>query len=366
MKSINTIHPFAHNLATARKFAGLSLSDLAERIEVSKQTISKYENGELNPSMKKVYALANALNLDVEDFFKEPNEEKFFMKQFEIQDISFKSFQEVRFREGSNIPTDLVERVKATAMTEFLNYEELLELTSYHVKFKNPIKNMEIKNKYDAEEAALKVRKTWKLGNNPLSSVISILENQGVRVIEVFESIDFEGLSAKIQNIPIIVLNRGIEEITRRRFTALHELGHLILEIDEEILEYDDIERICDSFAGTMLMPKELLYIELGDHRTRISKEELVTLKEKYGISVRAILVSAAFAKILPWDDYHDLKIQIGFDSDLGKFFGDEKPRKFHQTLLRALVEGKVARSRASELSGWSKSKVKEFAENYV
>lgn len=368
MKSTKTIHYFAKNLAKAREFAGLSLSDLAERIGVSKQTISKYENGELNPSMKKVYALAEALKLEVEDFFKEYNEEKLFMQKFEIQGISFTPFQQVKFREGENIPTDLVERVKTTAMEEFLNYEELLELTNYNIKFKNPIKNIEIKNKYDAEEAALKVRKAWKLGNNPLSSVISILENQGIRVIEVLESIDFEGLSAKIKNIPVIVINRGIEEITRRRFTALHELGHLILEINEEFLEYDEveIERICDSFAGAMLMPKELLFIELGDHRTKISKKELVTLKEKYGISVRAILVSAAFAKILPWNDYHDLKFQICYDSDLGKYFGDEKPRKFHQLLLRGLVEGKVSKSRASDLSGWSQSKVKEFAENYV
>ncbi|CAD5269268.1 MULTISPECIES: helix-turn-helix domain-containing protein [unclassified Imperialibacter] len=365
MNTTDTTNYFAANLAIARRYAGLSLSDLAEKIEVSKQTISKYENGELSPSMKKVFALADALKIRIEDFFKAPSEEKFFLKGFEIKDVSYDSFKRVKFREGKCIPTDLVERVKETAMKEFIGYEELVRLSNYQIKFNNPIKNVPIRSKGDAEEAALKVRRAWKLGSSALSSVISVLENQGVRVIEVREQVDFEGLSALIMDIPVIVINREIEEITRRRLTTLHELGHLILEIDEDVISYDDIERICDAFAGAMLMPKELLFLELGTSRTRISKRELIALKEKYGISVRAILVRAAFNKIIAWHDYHLIKLEHEFDSDFGQYFGDEKPRRFHQILLRALLEGKVTRGKAAELSGWSTAKVKEFEDNY-
>jgi transcriptional regulator with XRE-family HTH domain len=55
---------FGERLRLARKRAGLSLRELADRLggEVSAQAISKYENGMMFPSSSVLVALGNALD----------------------------------------------------------------------------------------------------------------------------------------------------------------------------------------------------------------------------------------------------------------------------------------------------------------
>ena len=73
-------------------------------------------------------------------------------------------------------------------------------------------------------------------------------------------------------------------------FTALHELGHLLLDIDNEVFSQKEIEKFCHRFAGAMLLPKETLFNELGEKRSSISINELIFIKESYGISIQAII----------------------------------------------------------------------------
>lgn len=353
---------FAANLSLARKFSGMSLQELADKTNLSKQAISKYENGEINPSMATLSSLAKGLEIDIEDFFKENHDEALFLKKLIIKTPAF---QNVYYREGGKLDVETANRIKKEAFKRFISYSELEALVKVKTKFKNPIKDFPIKDKYDAEEAALKVRKAWKLGSYPISNVVSTLENQGVRIIEVNEGDHFEGFSAEIESTPIIVVNIGIKEVTRRRFTTLHELGHLILQVHQSI-SYDDLERICDAFAATMLMPRELLFIELGGNRSKLTKDDLVRIKEKYGISVKAILVGAAFSEIITWDKYHELNSQMTITSDLGTYLGSEKSSRFIQLLIMGIVEEIISQNKAIELSGLPEEAVKNILEGVL
>ena len=58
----------SHNVAVYRKRAGMSQEDLAERLHVSRQTISKWETGQSLPSAETLMALASALGTPL-DFF---------------------------------------------------------------------------------------------------------------------------------------------------------------------------------------------------------------------------------------------------------------------------------------------------------
>lgn len=57
---------FAQNLAELRKYYGLSQEELAGRIGVSRQTLSKYETGESVPDIEKCKILADVLNVSVD------------------------------------------------------------------------------------------------------------------------------------------------------------------------------------------------------------------------------------------------------------------------------------------------------------
>ncbi|MBR3642712.1 MAG: helix-turn-helix domain-containing protein, partial [Parasporobacterium sp.] len=58
---------FADNLTELRKLNNLSQEDLAERINVTRQTVSKYETGESLPDIEKCAAIASIFGVTLDD-----------------------------------------------------------------------------------------------------------------------------------------------------------------------------------------------------------------------------------------------------------------------------------------------------------
>ena len=58
---------FGENLQYYRKQNNLTQEDLAEQMQVSRQSVSKWENGEAMPDLEKVIKLADILQVDLDD-----------------------------------------------------------------------------------------------------------------------------------------------------------------------------------------------------------------------------------------------------------------------------------------------------------
>ena len=58
---------FKDNLISLRKIHNLSQEELADRIGVTRQTLSKYETGESLPDIEKCVAVANVFDVSVDD-----------------------------------------------------------------------------------------------------------------------------------------------------------------------------------------------------------------------------------------------------------------------------------------------------------
>lgn len=52
-----------------RKKSGLKQEDLADQLQVSRQTISSLENGRYNPSIILAFRIARLFNMSIEDVF---------------------------------------------------------------------------------------------------------------------------------------------------------------------------------------------------------------------------------------------------------------------------------------------------------
>ena len=65
---------FAHRVKSARKMAGFSQQNLADKLNniISKQAISKYEKGEMLPDSQVLLNLADVLNVKPDYFFRKP------------------------------------------------------------------------------------------------------------------------------------------------------------------------------------------------------------------------------------------------------------------------------------------------------
>lgn len=59
-----------NNIKDLRKKKKLRQEDLAELLDVSRQTIIAIENGKYNPSLELAFAIAEVFKLKIEDIFK--------------------------------------------------------------------------------------------------------------------------------------------------------------------------------------------------------------------------------------------------------------------------------------------------------
>jgi len=335
---------FAKRLKVARKMSGYSQDKLVVALDraISKNAISKYEKGQMLPSSKVLILLSRALDISVDYFFRPIKYENQELKQFEYRKAvsKFKKSDEVRIE---NCLLDYFER-----------YSELEELINERLEFKNPLgsENL-VKNKKDIEKKAEKVREKWKLGNDPIATLIDILEEEGIKIIELDEKKSFNGISGKIGNSLVIAINKNIPS-DRKRFTILHELAHLIMRFDNSLTQ-KEVEILCHKFAGAFLMPKEIFIREFGKQRSNMSTKELIDFKEYFGASIQAIVYRAFDLGLITErfkNKFYRKWSALGYrKNEPGEYQIKEKPTRFKHLLIRATVEDYISFSKATHLA---------------
>lgn len=342
---------FSKRLKSARTLAALSQDELVEKMGniVSKNAISKYEKGQMMADSNILLALSKALNVKPDYFFRPFT--------VEIEKVEFRKKQRLTVKDVNAIKqnvTDFVER--------YIEVEQFLNIAS---SFVNPVKDMAISTIQDIDKAVLQVRSEWKLGLNALPNVIDLLEDKEIKVIEVEAPDDFDGFSGWADGkIPIIVINKNYN-VERKRLTALHELGHLILNINEDISDKEK-ERLCFQFAGAMLIPEPTFRQEIGDIRSHFSLPELVAVKETYGISIQAIMARAKDLGIINESQFIAFRKWISHnrtEEGLGAYKGIEQAFRFKQLIYRAAAEEIISLSKAANLSN---QKLAEFRKEFV
>ena len=89
--------------------------------------------------------------------------------------------------------------------------------------------------------------------------------------------------------------------VERLRFTACHELAHLLLRFSEGC----NVEKMCNKFANFFLFPKQTFIEEMGAlHRDSLVLEEMIDLKEAYGISIAAQVHAAWDIRMISREHY--------------------------------------------------------------
>ncbi len=330
---------FAKRLKSARLSASLSQDALVERIGgiVSKNAISKYERGLMMPDSKVLIALSKALAVKTDYFFREYS--------VSIGNVEFRKKSRLRVKLQNSIREQVADKV-----SRYLEIEQFLNIES---EFSNPIKNIAVNSLSDIEIAVNQLLNTWNIGINAIPSVIDLLEDNEIKVVELQTDGDFEGFSGWAdKKYPVIAINANYCA-ERKRFTALHELGHLLLSIDHRISDKEK-EKMCHRFAGAMLIPEVTFRRELGPYRSYIPIPELINIKESYGISIQAIMARARDLKVIGDSTYTQFCIRISSnrkEEGLGHYTGKEKSTRFKQLVYRAASEEIISMSKAANLA---------------
>jgi len=344
-----------NRIKSARLLAGLSLRELANALDgiVSHNAISKYEKGEMMPDSKVLIALSKVLEVKTDYFLR--------TQTIEISNIEF--------RKKSNLTIKKTNSIKENIKDNIERYIELETFLNFENTFINPIKDVVVENAEDVEKAVEQLLNQWDLGINALPNIIEILEAKDIKVVEIDAEEKFDGLSGWANNaIPVIVINKNFT-VERKRFTALHELGHLLLSINSEKFTHKEIEKFCNVFAGAMLLPKETMFNELGEKRNSISINELIYIKESYGISIQAIMARAKGLGIISSDQYIRFRMWVNSNENhkkeigYGEYKGVEHSSRFKQLLYRATAEEIISMSKAASLSN---IKLAQFRDEFM
>ena len=329
----------AHRIATARKRAGLSLQALADKMQptISKQAIHQFEQGKSKPETDTLLALAKALDVRLDFFFSDTK----------VQ------FDKLEYRKKVRLSKTEEVAINETAKEWFSRYFELEELMDAHIEFVNPIGEILIQQPEDIEQAADKLRERWELGMKPIPNVVEMLEQRGVKVLEVEATDGFQGFSAEANGRLVVVLNAH-DDAFRKRFTALHELGHIVLRFADGL----DEEQCCHRFAGAVLFPQQSVVEMFSSKRKKVAFAELIQQKCYYGISIQALLRrlrdldiinEATYKSFLIWMSKSGYRAQ-----EPGHYAGEEKPIRFAQLLYRAAIEEVISLSKAAGLANQS------------
>ena len=347
---MNADEIFARRLRNARVMAGYSMDDLVREMgnSVSKMTISKLERQQIHPSSSIVMSLSDALRVSPDYFFRPFTAE----------------INSIRFRSSGRKMSAKEEKTLKNRISDMIEkYLTLEEICNASVSFVSPVSSV-ITDGDDARKAAETVRRAWALGTDGIVSVVSLLEEKGIKVLETEAPLSFDGLSAVVNDdIRVVVLNNR-HSPERRRFTACHELGHLVLAFDSVISEKEE-EKLCHVFASELLLPESVFRILIGTSRACLSYQEMKALQLRYGISCDALMYKAMDSGIISEAKYRAFCIHrntnTAFRTMVEKScWPEDVSVRYSSLVFRALSDELITLSKAAELLGESVESIRE------
>lgn len=294
-------------LKIARTYRSMTLAELGDSLELSKQTLSLYENNRVDPDFSVIIKLSRILHFPVNYFLQG---------------------DEINIKSGSTYFRSLSSTSKKSRSAEITKVEfigALYEALYKYIDF--PVLNLpeiDIDNKNlsdeDIENIALITRDWWSLGNEPINDLQYTLEENGLIVTGI--NVPDRKIDAYSQIIEIndneeyiIVLSIGEKGKARITFDLAHELGHILLHPwteDIETLSNDEFrerERQANKFASSFLLPKETFFYDCKRYPTEL--EYYIKLKNKWGVSIQAMLYRACDLGIITNNQFQYLMRQI-------------------------------------------------------
>lgn len=291
-------------ISWARDSAGYSLTDAAKKLGIEESKLKEWESDDGGspsiPQLRKLSAL-----------YKRP------LAVFYLGKVpkDFQVMKDLRRLPGSGSskysPELQLEIRNAHERREFaieLAKEEEIEIPNF---------SLSADPKGDAEKVGTEIRKklgvtyelqkTWKDadGRSAFRGWRERIERAHALVFQAtrFDTEEASGFAIATTILPVIVVNRG-EPPTRRTFSMLHELAHVMVHVSgvsdlhtntRRVPEDQPVEIFCNQVAAAALMPKdEILADPLVVMRGRLSTEwtdeQISTLAKQFNVSREALL----------------------------------------------------------------------------
>jgi len=303
-------------LKNARQLRGLTLTELALRTGISKQSLSLYENSKNIPEYERVENLAIVLNFPQDFFFQ--------------KDIYRTNTEVTYFR--SLATATKIDRIAQSLKLEYVAiiYESLLDYIDFPDRNFPEISFNETDDEFDdegnkktcqeIERLSNEARAFWGVGNRPIANLQYLLEKNGI-IVTGFDTLE-EKIDAFSQrtvvndsDLFIIALSIGKRPECRIRFDMAHELGHILLHPWSEDLEsitkeeFKSREKQANMFASAFLLPQSSFGTEAQPYPTDL--KYYLHLKKKWNVSIQAMVYRTRQLGIISDNQFQYLMRQI-------------------------------------------------------
>lgn len=340
---------FGYRLRLARKRAGLSLRALASRMTppISAQAISKYETGKMLPSSAVLVGLAQELNVSL-DFLMSSQVEV-------LEGLKVRSRVRANTRDLACVEAILIDHLE-----RYLAIEDILDLRD-SVRWIECLEIGDDPCNERVEEKALELRGAWSVGLDPIPSVSNLLEERGIKVVldELPASIDglaCDAIRTGKANIQTVIVSTRLSQ-ERRRFTLIREIARSL--VGSTSVDPNLEEKASERFASAFLIPSPHLIARVGSSRRRLTYDEIIRLKQIYGVPAATMLDRLGQVGILPlqtvrrafstfarrWRIEEPEPISCGLHGDI-----EDVPNRFDFLVSRAIGERMISSVRAASL----------------
>lgn len=318
-----------YRLKSARQLRGMTITALAEKTGISKQSISLYENDENKPEYGRVATLANALQVPYEFLITEDN------CRTQTPTTYFRSLSSATklVRVSQSLKLEYVAKMYEALLTYIdfpvLNLPDIQYLGNYDVNNPAHLQQMYA----EMESIALHVRQHWNLGDGPIKDLQYTLESNGIIVTgfnagsDSIDAFSQRTIMARSE-VCFIAVDQGSKPEGRIRFDMAHELGHLLIHPWSEDIdtltkeEFKLRETEANAFASALLLPRSSFGKDVVSYAT--SLDYYIWLKNKWRASIQAMLYQAHRLDIITLNQFQYLMRQVSKRGWRKKEPGDE------------------------------------------
>ncbi|MCK6530448.1 helix-turn-helix domain-containing protein [Myxococcota bacterium] len=293
----------ATNLVRVRHDRGKSQEAVAEAAGLSRAAYRAIEKGRSAPRVESLRAIAGALGVPVRDLVTPVRR---------LQRVRFRSLKRLKSRD----------QVLASVSCWLQDWNELEELLGDRIPHRlGPLcEAVQGARGTGIPAVAALARSHFGLNERePVHDVCGLLESVGVKVFAVQVATDaFLGLSvAEEDGGPAVVVNTWDRlAVEHWIFSAVHELGHLLLHLASFDVfaedEDEDQEREAEAFASHFLMPDGVFRREWADAAGLAFLDRVLKVKRVFRVSWRTVLFRVA--ERLPKDERPALWSRMNFE----------------------------------------------------
>lgn len=322
----------------------LTMDELSLRTngEVSKPNISKYEAGKMMPSSKVHIALAKALGMDFDYFFRP---------------VRVEITRPADYRKKAKLSKGEEKAINEEVKDKAERYMEIEDTLGISASFDYDLSDIKVTTFQDVKFVVSRIRQDWNLGTGPLCNIIDLLEAHGLRVIEIDAPDAFDGMCVFVgEKKPLLVLNKHYT-VERKRFNCLHELGHSVMHMNET-LSLKEKENLCNYFANEMLLSSDVLRQMFGGRINKVYLNEVGHLQTQFGISIDAIMHRLKDEHVLSDALYTQFWVRKNANKKLknwamtSTYLGEETSYRFSRMVYRALSQNLISEEKANEILG--------------